>query len=136
IAIQIRVLEGKVRERVRAIDDHFNAALAAELTDSLDGKNLPGEIGDVAHLNYFGLRGDRALEALVQIIHRGRRNGKRERAKLDAVASFALPPRREHSRIILIRREHFIARLEVETEDTDLERFAGVSSDRHFVDVA
>ena len=122
VAVEIRVLERKVREGVRAVDDHFDAALAAHLADSLDREYLPGEIGDVANVNDAGARRDRALEPLIQIIHDGGGTGKRDGVELDALAAFALPPGSEHARIVLIGGEHFVAGLEVEPEDADLER--------------
>ena len=68
VTVQVGVLEREVSECVRAVDDDFDAALASHLADSLDRKYLPGEVGDVTDKDHFGLRSDRALEPLIQII--------------------------------------------------------------------
>src|SRR5436190_24296062 len=110
------MLEREVRKGVGAVDDNLDAARARHLADSLDRKDLAGEVGDVAHKDDFGARRDRALEAIEKIVHRRRRHGERNHIELDAIAALALAPRVYHSAIILRRRQHFIARLEVETE--------------------
>src|SRR5262249_26097044 len=116
---------------MRAVDYDFDAPLPSHLADSLDRKNLAGKVRNVAYEDDFGARRDRSFEALVQIVHRRRRNRERNVLYLDAVAALALSPRREHSPVILIGCEDLIARLEIQTEDAYLECLARISSDRH-----
>ena len=119
-----------------AVHDHFDAARTPEFADPLDREDLPGQVGDVANQNHLRLRGDAFHEAVVEIVHRGRRHRERELLQHDPVAPLALLPRGDHAGIILVRGQHLVARLEVEAHDADLQRFAGVPRDRHFFGIA
>ena len=52
------------------------------------------------------------------------------------IAAFALPPGRQHARVILIGRQHFIAGFQVQAELADFQRFAGVARDGDFFHIA
>ena len=54
----------------------------------------------------------------------------------DAVAAYALLPGVEHAPVVLIRRQHFVARLEIDAELRDLQRFAGVARDGELLGIA
>src|SRR5437762_905991 len=62
ITIEIRLLEIKLRERMRAIDDRLNAVPPRHLTDRFDRSDLPREIDLMSNLNQPSTRCDRALE--------------------------------------------------------------------------
>ena len=65
IAIQIRMLEWKMRERVRAVHYDFDSALAAQTAYSLYGKYLPRQVSDVTDQYDFCAGRYGALEPLV-----------------------------------------------------------------------
>src|SRR5713226_1331235 len=44
IAIQVRLFEIKLRERMRAVDYRLDAARACHFTDSLNGRDLAGDV--------------------------------------------------------------------------------------------
>ena len=67
VAVQIGVLEGELREGMRAIHNHLDAALASHLADLLHREDLAGAIGDVADVNHLGARRDRLLDAFRQV---------------------------------------------------------------------
>jgi hypothetical protein len=78
------------------------------------------------------MRGGECLDNLVFALAGHRQ---RERHQLDAFAGFALPEGVEHPRIVLIGRQHLIARLEVDAELADLQRLRTVPRDRDLLRV-
>ena len=72
VHFQIAQLEGKVSERVRAVDNRDDAALARHPAEIPNRKQLARLVGDVAEVEDFRLRRDGALEPLQEIRLRGR----------------------------------------------------------------
>src|SRR5439155_23592120 len=109
-------------------DDRRDAALAREARETLHRKELTRQVRDVAEVQDSRLRGDRALEPLIEILLR-RGHGKLEPRYLDLVAPLPLVPRRQHARVILIRRDDLVAGLQVDAVLHDLQRLARVARD-------
>ncbi len=114
VAIQVGDLEGKVAEGVRAIHNHGDIARVRHLADPAHGEDLAGAVGDVAQQDHFGARRDGLLEALVEIVHGGRRHRKGNRLEHDAFAALALAEGGEHARIVLIGGQDFVAAMQVD----------------------
>src|SRR6185503_2658707 len=75
IAIQIRLFKIKLRERMGAIDDGFNATTARHFADRLHRSDLPGEVDLMSDLQQARARRDRAFESrgyLVDVLWRNR----------------------------------------------------------------
>src|SRR5947208_355864 len=62
VAIEIRLFEIKLRERMCAIDDRLHAMPPRHLTNRFDRSDLPGEIDLMRNLNQPRARCNRALE--------------------------------------------------------------------------
>ena len=129
-------LNGKVRERVRAVDDRLDAAAPRLVADLLHREDLPGEVRDVAEVQHLRRRRDRGEQPVGEIVHRLRRHRERDLRQLDAVAPDALLPRVEHPAVVLVGRHDLVAGLEVDAELRDLQRLAGVARDRDLLGVA
>ena len=136
VAIEVGDLIRKVAERVRAVDDGGNAARTRHLADAAHRKDLAGAIGDVAEQYQLRTRRDGALEALVEIVGRRRRHGKRNRLEHDPLAPLALPECGQHARVVLIGGEDFVAALQVDSVLRVFQRFARVARDRHLFGIA
>src|SRR5262245_58073590 len=136
VALEIAQREREVREGVRAVDDGLDAAAARHPRDVADREQLPGEVRDVAEVDDLRLRRERALEALPELADVPRRHRERELRERDLVAPNALLPRVEHAPVILVRRQHFVAGVEVEAELRDLQRLAGVARNRELLRIA
>ena len=121
-------MNGKVRQRVRAVDDRRDAALPRQPAQIADGEELPRLVRDVAEVQHLRLRRDRLLEPLNRsacvVGH-----GKIEARDLDLVAPRALVPRGQHAAVVLLGGDDLVARLEVEADLRDLQRLAGVARD-------
>src|SRR5437764_12088403 len=104
MAIEMRVLEIKLRERMRAIDDRLNPMPSRHLTDRFDRSDLPGEIDLMRNLDQPSTRCDRTLERRGDLLDVLWRNGNLDQVELDAFAQFALTNRRQHPAIVLRRR--------------------------------
>ena len=107
----------------------------ASRDEPLHGEQLPGEVRDVAEMQHLGLRRDRLLEPLIQVVLR-RRHRELDARDLDLVAPHALVPRRQHARVVLLGRQHFVARLHVDAVLRDLHRLAGVARQRQLRRIA
>src|SRR5262249_9105800 len=115
VAIQIGVFVWEMRESVRAVDYRLDAARARHLADAFDRINLPAQVGDVAEMDDACTRRDVALENIGDFIRALRRNRDGDFFDDDALAPFALPPRGEHSRVILVGRQNFVAGFQIES---------------------
>src|SRR6185369_1208274 len=116
VAIQIRLFEIKLRERMGAVDDGFNATTARHFADCFYRSDLPGEVYLMCNLQQTCARRDRAFKSggyFVDVLWRNRNSNQ---VQLNAFALFTLANRCEHARIVLRRSQHFIAGLEIETE--------------------
>ncbi len=136
VAVEVVALEREVGKGMRPVHDDLDAPLAPHSADLAYREDLPGEVGDVADEDDPGARSHRPTETVGELVEAGRRHGEGNRAQDDPVAPLALPPGREHSRVVLVRGEDFVARLQVEPEDAGLEGLAGVPGDRHLLGVA
>ncbi len=136
VAAEVVPLEGEVREGLSAIDDGLHVPLARHVADPLHREDLTRPVRDVAERDHARLRCHRALEALVEVVHARGRHRERDRPEHDPVATLALAPRREHARVVLVRREHLVAGREPDPELADLERLARVPRDRDLLGVA
>ncbi len=121
---------------VGAVDEHPDVVFPGELDDLPDRKDLPGEVGDVRHLDDASPRGDRPTEDIDEVVGGWRRDRERNLGQHDAIAPHALIPAGEHPPVVLVRDQHFVAALEVEPEDQRLERLGGVAGDRHLLGIA
>src|SRR3990172_5369779 len=97
------------------------------------GKDLPRQLVDVAEVDDPRLRRDGLAEHLHQVLHAGWRRLIGHLLEHDTFASDALVPRGEHPAVVLVRRQHLIARFEIEPILADLERFTGVPGDGHLL---
>src|SRR5258708_38022494 len=104
--------------------------------DLLHRKNLPREIRDVAEVQHLRLRPDRADQSIREIVHRQGRHRKGDLPDGDPFAPHALVPRVQHPPVVLVRRDDFVARLEIDPELRDLQRLARVPRDRHLLGAA
>ena len=62
IALEVRHLEREMRKGVRAVDDRLDVPRARHARDIAHGKELPRQVRDVADVDYFRLRCDRAFD--------------------------------------------------------------------------
>src|SRR6266852_3180106 len=113
IAIEIRNLEWKMVEGMCAVHDHRNIAPMRHFADSFYREYLSGTIRDMAHQDQLGLGRNGLLEAIIEIVHAGRRHRKRDGLEHDSLAPLALPKGVEHARIILIGGQHLVATLQI-----------------------
>src|SRR5712691_5227285 len=58
IAVQVFLLEIKLGERMRAVDNGFDAPSARHFTDGFDRRDLAGDIDLMRDLNQTGARGN------------------------------------------------------------------------------
>src|SRR5438128_4300619 len=86
VAVQIRLLEIKLRKRMRAVDDGLNAARPRHFTDGLHGRDLAGDVHLVRDLNQPRARGDGSLERRGNLVDVLGRNRDFDRVELDAFA--------------------------------------------------
>ena len=82
----------------------------------------------------LGLRCDRFLESLVEIVLRGR-HGELDTRDLDLVAPHALVPRGQHAWVVLLGRDDLVTRFHVDPILGDLHGLAGVACQRELRDV-
>ena len=136
VALEIAQLEREMRERVRAVDDRLNGAAARHPRDLAHGKQLTREVRHVAQVNDARLRRDRLLESRSQLRQVLRRHRERDLRQRDPVAPHALLPRVEHAAVILVRRDHLVARLQIEAELRDLQCLARIARDGELLGVA
>ena len=129
IAIQIRLLEIELRERMRAVDDRFHAVPPGHLTDGFHRRDLPGDVDLMRDLNQTRARRDGAFEGRGDLLDVLWRNRNLDQVELDAFALFALANRRQHAPVVLRRGEHFIAGLQIHPEQQRLEPFRCVARD-------
>ena len=135
IHLEVAQLEREVRNRVRAVDDGEDAALAREPREPLHREQLPAEVRDVTEVHHLGLRRDRLLEPLIQVVL-GRRDREVDARHLDLLAPHALIPGGEHAAVVLLGGEHLVAGLEVDAVLRDLQRLARVARDGNLLGVA
>src|SRR5262245_36500646 len=136
VAVQIDVVVLEMREGMRAIHYRLDAARARQLADALDRIDLPAQVGDVAEMDDASARRDAALEDLGDLILTLRRNGDGDFFDDDPFAPLALPPRGEHSRVILVGGQNLVARFQIQPELADFQRLAGVARDGDLVHIA
>ncbi len=136
VALEIGEREREMRERMCAVDDRLDAALAGHPADVADREDLPGEVRDVADVDHFRAWRDRLLEPAKQVRLIGRRHGKRDLLEDDAVAAHALLPGVEHPPVVLVGRQDLVARLQVDAELRDLQGLARIPRDGQFLGVA
>src|SRR5262245_622370 len=105
-----------MREGVRAVDNRLDAAGSRQLADAFDRIDLPAQVGDVAEMNDAGARRDVTLEDLGDLILAGRRNRDGDFFDDDTFAPLALPPRGEHSRVILGGGQNLVTRFRDDSE--------------------
>ena len=86
---------------------------AGHLADRFHRRNLAGDVDLMRHLNQPRARRYRAFEGCGDLVDVVRRNGNPDQAQLNAFTPLALANRGEHPRIILRRRQHFVAGLQV-----------------------
>ncbi len=120
---------------MRAVDDRRDSPRTRHSADVAYWKNLPRQIGDVAEMNHFRLRSDPFFNARREIRQARRRHRELDLLQHDLVARDPLFPRVEHPPIVLRRRQHFVARREIDAELRDLQRLAGVARQRQFLGV-
>ena len=135
ITLEVADLEWKLRVRMRAVDNRRDAARARQSADIAYWKNLPRQIGDVAEVNHFRLRGDRLFDARREIREARRRHGELDLLQHDLVARHPLFPGVEHPAVVLRGRQHFVAGREIDAELRDLQRLAGVARQGEFLGV-
>ena len=99
-------------------------------------EDLPGAIRDVADVDDARLRRDALLDHVREIVHARRRHGEFQLLQDDPVAALALLPAGDHSRVILIRGDHFVAALQFHPQLHDFERLAGIARDRDLLRIA
>ncbi len=75
-------------------------------------------------------------DAVGQLGDVGRRHRERDLRDLDLVAAHALIPGVEHPPVVLVRRHHVVAGLEIDAELRDLQPLAGVARDGELLQVA
>ena len=87
---------------------------------SRDREDLTGEVRDVRDLDDARARRDRVAELLDDVLVRRRRHLERDLLDHDPIAARPLVPRRDHPPVVLVGDDHFVAALEIQTEDHDL----------------
>src|SRR4030095_13112515 len=116
VTVQVLLLELKVSERMRPVDNRFYSARPGHLTDSFYRSNLTGDVDHVRHLNQTRARCDcpfKGSRNLVDVLWRDRNF---DQVQLDSFALFALANRGQHASVILSRGQYLIARFQIETE--------------------
>src|SRR5262249_45017562 len=136
VAIQVGVFVREMREGMSAINDRLNAARSRQLADAFDRIDLPAQVGDVTEMYDARARRDVALEDTDDLIMTCRRNRNGDFFDDDAFAPLALPPRGEHSRVILVGRQNLVARFQIQSELADFQSLAGVARDGDLFHVA
>ena len=136
IAVQFVAGKGELAERVRSVNYGFDAPGPRHLTDTLHGEDLSSEICDVANMNYLRLGRNGPLDAIIKVVEFSHWHRKRNLLQHDAFPAGALAPRRQHAPIVLIRREDFVAGLQIHPQLHRLERFAGIAGDGDLFGVA
>src|SRR6185503_5790758 len=129
-------LEGKLAEGVSAVDEDLDAARAGKVHQFPNRHDLAREIGDVGNLDDASPRGHRLLEAIDDVLRRGRWELEGNLLQDHSIAPDPLVPAGEHPGVVLIGDDYLVPRLEIETEDHDLIGFGGIPGDSHFLGVA
>src|SRR2546426_5485278 len=102
VAVQILMLERKMRKGVGPINNHFYATLSSRLADSFNWENLPRQIRNMTHQNHLRLRGDCLLKTLGQLLQALGWCWERDGFQSNSLSFFPLMPGCQHPRIILI----------------------------------
>src|SRR5262245_28841538 len=127
VAIKIGVFVGEVRESMRAVNNRLDAARARHPADVFDRIDLPAQVGDVTEMDDAGAWRDVPLENFGDLILAFWRNRDGDFFDDYAFAPLALPPRGEHSRVILVGCQNFVAGFQIKSELADLKSIAGVA---------
>src|SRR4029078_11934989 len=101
---------------MRAVNDRFDAVPSRHLADSFNWRDLSREIDLMSNLNQTGLRRNRAFKRRGDFIDVLWRHGNLNQIELDSFPALTLPNCSKHARIILRGRQHFISRLQVQSE--------------------
>ncbi len=135
IALEVPQLEGKLPQGVGAVNNGDDPLRAGEAADPRDGEHLRRQVGDVAEMENLRLRRDGLFEAVVEIV---RRRGDRElqAVHFDVIAPHPLVPRRQHTGVVLLGRDHLIASLQVDPVLYNLQRLARAARQGHLLGVA
>ena len=131
VAVQIGAGSGEVREGVRAVDDHGDAARAVPARPPRAPEDLPREVDHVAHQDQPRARRDAASKRahdLVRVLGRDRQRTLRAARSLPPLA---LPEGGDHPRVVLLGRHHLVARAaRSKPQLADLQALGGVAGDR------
>ena len=136
IAPQLIAGEREVGERVRSVDEHFDAQRASQFHNLSHRQDLPGDIDDMGELDDASARRDRAFDLIDEVGRRRERHLERDALDHDPFAADALVPRGEHSAIILVGDDHFVAAFQVDSENQGLQPFRGVAGDGKLFGIA
>src|SRR5450756_1930516 len=96
VALEIVALERKVRERVRAIHEHFDSQRARHLHDLPHRHDLPCEVRHVRDLDHLRARSYCRSELFYDVIVRRRRDLERDLLHDDPIAPRTLIPGSDH----------------------------------------
>ena len=114
--------EREVGEGMRAIHEYFDPFRPRHVDDLTHRHDLAGQVRDVRHLNHPGPRCDRSGKRIHHIFRLQQRHRELHLLQHDPFATHALFPRVDHATVVLRRDDHFIAALEIESEDHGLVR--------------
>src|ERR1043165_3864181 len=136
VAIEIGLLEIELGKRMRAVDDRLDTVTSRHLADSFDRSNLSGEIDLMRDLNQPSARRDGALKSVGDFVDVLWRNRNLDEVESDTLALFALANRRQHSAVVLRRRQAFTAALKIHSEQQRLEPFRSAARNGYLFTVA
>ena len=109
ITAEILLLEFKLAERMRAVDDRFNAFRAGHLADGLYRCDLSSDVylmGDQDQLRAIGNPTGKSGRDLIEVLWRNRNL---DQFQLQTFAPLALAQSRQHARIVLGGGENLVA---------------------------
>ncbi len=121
---------------MRAVDDRLDSFGARHFADLLHGRDLTSDIHLMRHENQLRSARDSAFECISDLAQVLWRNRNLHHLQHKTFTTFTLTQRGQHSRIVLRRRENFIAGLEIHSHQANLERLRCIARDRDLFAVA
>src|SRR5713226_8264612 len=121
IAVQVRLLEIELSKGMRAVNNRLDAPGARHFADGLDRSDLSGDVYLMGDLNQPRARRNGAFEGAGDLVDVLRWNRNLDQVEFYAFALLTLSDGREHACVILRRREHLVAGLQVHAEQESLQ---------------
>ena len=129
VGLDVAQVDVEQSERLRAVDERQDAAVARELADLFRGEHVADRAGEVREPDHFRVRRDRACERVDVVLRAWMRIRRRNLLHGEAEALRLLLPRRVVARVVVGGDDHFVAGFQIDAVRHEVVRLARVARD-------